>query len=252
MLKLLLGRSGAGKSEAILRRIGESAGARAQILVVPEQHSHDTERRLCAVAGNSVSRWAEVLSCTRMAGRVCTVTGGQAAPTLDAGGRILLMHCALRSVSGTLRVFTRPSRKPEFLSGLAATVDELKSCCVTPAQLWTAGIESEGEEGDKLRDLSLIYGAYDALTAHRAQDPRDRITRLADGLRESRWAAGTDIYLDGFTDFTPQEMLVLRQLMGQDVTAMGESMPKDAIILARNMGAAELLDYPREKLRGLS
>ena len=32
---------------------------------------------------------------------------------------------------------------------------------------------------------------------------------------------------------------------------MAETLPKDAIILARSMGAAELLDYPRDKLRGL-
>ncbi len=32
---------------------------------------------------------------------------------------------------------------------------------------------------------------------------------------------------------------------------MAETLPKDSIILARSMGAAELLDYPREKLRGL-
>ena len=62
----------------------------------------------------------------------------------------------------------------------------------------------------------------------------------------------TDPYLrERLNDFDDLANRLLRQLMGQDVTAMGESMPKDAIILARNMGAAELLDYPREKLRGL-
>ena len=80
MLNLLLGRSGSGKTTAMLRRIGESGGVRPQVLVVPEQHSHDMERRLCAIGGNRVSRYAEVLSFTRMAGRVFTVTGGLAAP----------------------------------------------------------------------------------------------------------------------------------------------------------------------------
>ena len=182
MLNLLLGRSGSGKTTAMLRRIGESGGVRPQVLVVPEQHSHDMERRLCAIGGNRVSRYAEVLSFTRMAGRVFTVTGGLAAPTLDAGGRLLLMYAALQAVAGELKVYGRPSRKPEFLSGLIATVDELKSCCVTPKHLWTAGEEADGPEGDKLLDRSLIYGAYEALTARRAADPRDRVTRLAEGL----------------------------------------------------------------------
>ena len=66
MLRLLLGRAGAGKSTAILRRIAASGGARRQLLIVPEQASHETERRLCAVAGNQVSLYAEVLSFTRL------------------------------------------------------------------------------------------------------------------------------------------------------------------------------------------
>lgn len=215
MLKLLLGRAGTGKTTAVLRAIAASGGARPQVLVVPEQHSHDMERRLCAIAGNRVSGWAEVLSFTRMAGRVFSVTGGLAAPALDAGGRLLLMYTALQGVSSQLRVYGRPSQKPEFLAGLLATVDELKSCCISPGHLWTAGEEADGPEGDKLLDLSLIYGAYEAMTARQGSDPRDRVTRLAEGLRESRWAAGADIYLDGFTDFTPQEGLVLRQLLSQ-------------------------------------
>jgi phosphotransferase system enzyme I (PtsP) len=39
--------------------------------------------------------------------------------------------------------------------------------------------------------------------------------------------------------------------MGRGPEAIAESLPKDAIIVARSMGAAELLDYPRERLRGL-
>lgn len=215
MLKLLLGRAGTGKTTALLRAIAAADGARPQVLIVPEQHSHDMERKLCARAGNRVSDYAEVLSFTRLASRVFSVTGGLAAPALDGGGRLLLMYTALHSVASQLKVYGRPSRRPEFLTGLIATVDELKSCCVTPAHLWTAGEEHGGGEGDKLLDLSLIYGAYEALTARQGSDPRDYLTRLAEGLAESGWAAGMDVYVDGFTDFTPQEQLVLAQLLRQ-------------------------------------
>jgi phosphotransferase system, enzyme I, PtsP len=62
----------------------------------------------------------------------------------------------------------------------------------------------------------------------------------------------TDPYLkDRMSDFDDLANRLLRQLMGQDVSTLAESMPRDAIILARSMGAAELLDYPREKIRGL-
>ncbi len=164
MLKLLLGRAGTGKTRALLEAMAAGDG-RPQILIVPEQHSHSMERQLCAIGGSRVSLFAEVLSFTRLANRVFSVYGGLAAPALDGGGRLLLLCAALRSVAPELRVYQRPSRKPAFLSGLLATVDELKTCRITPEQLWTAGEESGGGEGDKLRDLSLIYGAYEAMTA---------------------------------------------------------------------------------------
>ena len=135
MLKLILGRAGTGKSTAILKAMATEAAHRPQVLIVPEQHSHALERRLCAVAGNSVSLHAEVLSFTRLASRVFSVRGGLAEPTLDAGGRLLLMDVALKSVADQLKVYARPSRKPQFLSQLAATVDECKSAAITPLQL---------------------------------------------------------------------------------------------------------------------
>jgi phosphotransferase system enzyme I (PtsP) len=44
---------------------------------------------------------------------------------------------------------------------------------------------------------------------------------------------------------------LLRLLAGRNETAASEELPKDAILVARTMGASELLDYNREKLRGV-
>ena len=118
-------------------------------------------------------------------------------------------------MSDQLTVCRRGSGRPAFLSGLLATTDELKSCCVRPEDLTAAAGDLEGPEGDKLRDLGLIFAAYDALTAQIALDPRDRLTRTAEKLKNCPWAAGKDLWLDGFTDFTPQQLLVLDQLLAQ-------------------------------------
>ena len=214
MLHLLLGRSGTGKTRTMLETMAAHGGP-SQILIVPEQHSHDMERALCRVGGNSVSLHAEVLSFTRLANRVFSACGGLAAPTLDQGGRLLLLYAALKSVADQLKVYQRPSRKPAFLNSLLATVDELKSCCITPEQLWEAGGDIGGGEGDKLSDLSLIYGAYEAMTARRWADPRDRLTRLAQALTQTQWAQGRAFYVDAFTDFTPQERQVISALLAQ-------------------------------------
>lgn len=215
MLKLVLGRSGTGKTDSLLRTMAKEGEQRPQVLIVPEQHSHDTERALCALAGNSVSLHAEVLSFTRLASRVFSAAGGLAEPTLDPGGRLLLMDVALKSVCDQLKVYARPSQKPQFLSQLIATVDECKAANITPEKLLEASRAVEGAAGDKFFDLSLICGAYDALCARRGADPRDKLTKLAHALDRCPWAAGKDLYLDSFTDFTAQEREVLERLLKQ-------------------------------------
>ncbi|KQU72754.1 peptidase [Aminobacter sp. DSM 101952] len=62
----------------------------------------------------------------------------------------------------------------------------------------------------------------------------------------------TDPYLrERMSDFDDLANRLLRQLMGRGPETIAASLPKDAIIVARSMGAAELLDYPRDRMRGL-
>ena len=62
----------------------------------------------------------------------------------------------------------------------------------------------------------------------------------------------TDPYLrERMSDFDDLANRLLRLLMGRGPDDVAAALPKDAIIVARSMGAAELLDYPRDKLRGL-
>lgn len=215
MLHLLLGTAKTGKTTQLLEQIGKCGSKRPQILIVPEQYSHETEQRLCREQGNGTARFCEVLSFTRLANRVLTEAGGLAEPVLDGGGRLLLMHEAVKAAASGLTIYAKPSQKAAFLQNLLATADELKSYCVLPEQLLTAGKEMEGEEGDRLRDLGLILGTYDALVSQRAADPRDLLTRVADRLRDCAYAKGKDFYLDSFTDFTPQQREVLEKLVKQ-------------------------------------
>jgi len=214
MLKLILGRARTGKTTYLFDRIRQQGPYRPQVLLVPEQVSHDMERLLCAHCGSGASRYAEILSFTRLAQRVFTRAGGLAQPQLDKGGRLLLMSQAVAAVSSQLRVYGRPSKKAAFLQQLLATADEIKSYCVQPEELVSAGREQGGEEGDRLWDLGLILGAYQALTMERAADPRDRLTRLNETLKDCQWFRGKDIYLDSFADFTPQQ----RQIIGRMLT----------------------------------
>ena len=215
MLHLLLGRAKTGKTTRLYQAMRENGKHRPQVLIVPEQYSHEAERRLCQELGGGASAWAEVLSFTRLYHRVLTETGGLAQPMLDGGGQLLLMHQAVHAVSSQLTLYAKPSKKAAFLEHLLATRGELKSYCIQPQQLIEAGDNAPEGEGQRLRELGLMLECYDTLTQRLASDPRDRLTRLAERLKTCAYGRGADFYLDSFVDFTPQQRLVLTQLMSK-------------------------------------
>lgn len=212
MLKLLCARAGQDVRTELMERMASSGAAR-RLLLVPEQYSHETERALCRTLGNAGARGCEVLSFTRLWARVSEKTGGGAAPALDAGGRMLLLYRALRQAEGMLSGYRSASRKPAFLTGLLATIDECRSYAVTPERLTAAGEALPGPQGERLRDIGLIYGIYEALAAQGRADPRSRLDRLALALEETDWAEGAEVWVWGFTDLTVQEGAVLRALL---------------------------------------
>ena len=68
----------------------------------------------------------------------------------------------------------------------------------------------------------------------------------------ARMSVVSDPYLrERMSDFDDLANRLLRELMGEDTASRDEKLPPDTIIVARSMGAAELLDYPRKNLRGL-
>ncbi len=62
----------------------------------------------------------------------------------------------------------------------------------------------------------------------------------------------TDPYLrERLNDFEDLANRLTRVLIGRAPETIAESLPENAIVVARHMGAADLLDYQRDKLRGL-
>ena len=54
MVKLIIGRAGCGKTTAVLECLCQAGRERRQVLMVPEQQSHQAERALCKAGGDGV------------------------------------------------------------------------------------------------------------------------------------------------------------------------------------------------------
>ena len=230
MLKLLLGTDWVANRDAVLDLIAKDVLYKrgGRILIVPELISHDMERRLCAVAGDTASRYAQVLTFTRLASRVADSVGHRARECMDEGGRVVAMAAAVRQAQSKLKAYASVGTRPEFFVGLVDAVDEFKRCCVSPDDLKRAAFESEGVFAQKLEELSLIYACYNSVCQRGKRDPRDQMTWLLEELEDSDFAETHTFYVDGFPDFTGQHLAILEHVIasGVDITV---SLNTDAL-----------------------
>ena len=215
MLRLILGTDWTTVRQTLLNRIGEEVRQEkgGRILMVPELISHDTERRLCEAAGDTASRFAEVLSFTRLAGRVAEYTHRPLMECMDGGGRVVAMAAAAHQLHSRLKAYAAVETKPEFLTEMVDAVDECKRCCITPSDLMEAAQRTEGSLAQKLEELSLLLEGYDSLCARGKRDPRDQMTWLLERLEDSDFGENHVFYIDGFPDFTRQHLAILEHLI---------------------------------------
>ncbi|MFZ2099326.1 MAG: phosphoenolpyruvate--protein phosphotransferase [Oricola sp.] len=133
------------------------------------------------------------------------------------------------------------------ISALRLTIDDMLS---------RREIAFEGEHRDVLESYRMF--AHDKGWVRRLEEAiRNGLTAEASVEKvqsdmRARMTAISDPYLrERMSDFDDLANRLLRELMGEDVATREAKLPADTIIIARSMGAAELLDYPRKNLRGL-
>ncbi len=210
MLRLCYGVDWRANQDWLLSQVCQNP--KREILVTPDQFSHEMERRLCAVGGDTICRCAEVLTFSRLADRVFSEYGGVADVVMDSGGRLVAIASAIEQVRARLKLYGNCAEKPEFLLQLLQTLDECKAFCVTPQALRKAAGRAEGVLAVKLEELALLAESYDAVCANGQQDAGSRLMKLDECLQACDWAVGKRFYLEGFSDFNGLELQIITRL----------------------------------------
>ena len=191
-----------------------------QILLVPEQFSHMAERELCRIGGDTISRYAEVLSFSRLANRVFSELGGSAQTQTDPAGKLLIMSLAVEQVRSRLKLYGASGEKPAFLLKIIETIEELQSFCISAQNLRDVSVNLSGVLAVKAEELALLMESFDSVCANLGQNPQTCLTRLLHSLDGSDFPAGKRIYIDAFSDFNGIERQIIGQLLngGANVT----------------------------------
>ncbi|WP_064092203.1 helicase-exonuclease AddAB subunit AddB [Rossellomorea aquimaris] len=218
-VRFILGRSGTGKTYRILNEMKQSLleqpNGNPIIYIVPDQMSFISEYELVNTPGLNGMIRGQVFSFTRLAWKILQETGGMSRYHLSTVGLNMMIRKIIDENKENLHIFTKASDKPGFIDHVEAMLTEFKRYCVKPEEIQEHIETSEGTKvlHDKLHDLELIYTKFEEKLFGKYIDSEDYFQLLADNVKNSELLKDAEIYIDGFHSFTPQEYLIIDQLI---------------------------------------
>ncbi|MCL2518320.1 MAG: exodeoxyribonuclease V subunit gamma, partial [Oscillospiraceae bacterium] len=220
MLQFITGESGSGKSIYIINKIAEDLrDGKRVILLVPEQHAVEAERKIEEIAVDVPTINLEVLNFKRLCNRVFREYGGLSYSYVGKGAQNLIMWRTLSTYLPFLKEYkdVAPTDK-NFIKLMMQTIKELKNFSITPNILeQTADILIEDNRNltNKLYDISLIYAKYDSILTGEYNAQTDELKLLSEISSENEFFKGYNIYIDSFSGFTMLEYEILRNMFKQ-------------------------------------
>ncbi|MFJ7728065.1 helicase-exonuclease AddAB subunit AddB [Neobacillus sp. NPDC097160] len=223
-LRMVIGRTGSGKTtmflDEIRDRLVENPEGTPIIYIVPEQMTFLSEYRLATDSSIGGMIRAQVFSFSRLAWRILQETGGISRTHLSSVGMNMLIRKIIDEQKENLKIFQRAADKNGFVQQLEQMITEFKRYCLRPEELVKEAAQFSSEDTsaskalhDKLKDLEIIYTKFEDEIFGKYIDSEDYFRLLAEKISASAYLKEAEIYIDGFYSFTPQEYLVMAELM---------------------------------------
>ncbi len=217
-LQFIYGRAGSGKSFHCLRQIKSSLSldkSRKLVLLVPEQYTFQAEYDLIKVLETGGILETEVLSFRRLAYRVLNQVGGITYPHIHPAGKCMLLYSILDKMKEEFSIFHKSAGSQGFVNTISGLITELKRYNVHPEDMENIISNSQVNSylRQKVQEIRLIYSRFEELLSLRYRDSDDELTLLSAKLDLTDMYDQADIWIDGFSGFTPQEFSVISRLM---------------------------------------
>jgi len=218
-LQCIYGRAGTGKStylfEEIKKRIKED---KKIYMITPEQFSFTAEKKLLeTVEENSVLQ-AEVLTFNRMAYRVLQEAGKGNMTHISKAGKSMVLYDILQSKKKQLKFLGKSLENVELVDTQITEFKKHKIEVETIKQV----VEKEEDKylQAKLKDMLLIYEAFEEKLQSQYIDENTLLTLLVEEIENTHLLDNACIYIDEFVGFTKQEYEIIRKLLRitKDVT----------------------------------
>lgn len=220
MLKLVLGKSGAGKSYKMYQEMIQESIDNPQgkyFAIVPEQFTMETQKDFVQLHPRHGIQNIDILSFMRLAYRVFEEQGKRQGTVLEDTGKSMLVRKVVSEKKDQLLIFRNNIKKTGY-------VNEIKSLL---SEFFQYGIKREDLEHiieisekkpmlqRKLKDMLVIYDGFRELISEKYITAEEILEVLTDCVEHSALLKDSIVCLDGFTGFTPVQYKLLRNMLKQ-------------------------------------
>ncbi|OCA99871.1 helicase-exonuclease AddAB subunit AddB [Clostridium beijerinckii] len=216
-IRFVYGRSGTGKSkfciDEIKNNIDKKLDLNKLILLVPEQYTFTTENKILHEIGEHAFFRTEVLSFKKMAHNIFEEYGGRVKEIIKESGRNMLIHRVINENIESLDYFNRMSREQGFNEIISEVISEFKKYNISIDSIRAIDEKiNDNELYQKIKELMIIYEAFNLKMHENYIDGDDQLTLLNKKLLESSAYVDSEVWIDEFTSFTPQQLDIIRVL----------------------------------------
>lgn len=223
-LKLILGSSGAGKTNYIYSQIikkSEENPDKNYIIVVPEQFTMETQKDIVELHPRHGVMNIDIVSFNRLAFRIFEELGINRLSILDDTGKTLILRHVIEDNKDRLQLFGDKIKYFGFVEEMKSSISELYQYGVSPDELAEVIEKTKLHKSTamKLNDIQIIYEAFKNYVKEMSGEDTVYITkeevlsRLCEAVSESHIIKNSEIYMDGFTGFTPVQNRLISLLL---------------------------------------
>lgn len=217
-MRILYDANQSQREAAIALELKEALGRGKQVvLIVPEQYTLETERWLSRDLQGTPRLGLDIVSFNRLAHRWVDGKRGSRRKLLSRSGHLMALQRIILQHQGELATYGRIAGRTGFVQETEGLLKELKLSGVGPERLLCCAEDRDTPQllSAKLKDLALLYSAFESWLAEGYLDDTDRLQLLDRELQEENHFSGAHIWFHGFRNFTHVEWLLINTLMAQ-------------------------------------
>ncbi len=253
-LKFILGNSGGGKTEYMYQQVVREAAehpGRNYLVVVPEQFTMQTQRKLVDLSENHAIMNIDILSFQRLAYRIFDELGMKQIDILEETGKSLVLRKIAQEQKEKLTVLKGNMHRMGYIGEVKSLISELMQYNIAPEQLEEC-VKDENLSSvltAKLKDVHVMYQEFAKYLEGKYITAEELLHVLVQVAEESNILKESVLVLDEFTGFTPVQVELLQKLMSICSEIWVSLTIDEKENFFHSKGMQELFDMPKKTIR---